>query len=208
VANERKLDYVILGLLSHELLTGYQIKQRIDSTLRFFWGASYGSIYPTLRELVEGGLADRSDPDSADRGKVRYAITDDGRQALATWLMQPVDKDELRYETLLKLFFGSAAGPAITVGHIERFEAKIKDELAYLQAGVKNLEAVLDQDDAHRYYHLTAMFGVRVYQAYLEWCADARRELKGGVSGGGQGGVTGTRRYPLRWNTADRESRR
>jgi len=179
VANERKLDYVILGLLCHEALTGYQIKQHIDSTLRFFWGASYGSIYPTLRQLVANGLAERSDPDADDRGKVVYTITDDGRQALAMWLMQPVDKDELRYETLLKLFFGSAAGPEITVGHIERFEAKIRGELMYLQAGVKNLEGVLDQDDAHRYYHLTATFGVRVYQAYLEWCTDAKRELGG-----------------------------
>jgi len=183
VANERKLDFVILGLLNHEDLTGYQIKKRIDSTLRFFWGASYGSIYPTLRELVANGLADRFDPDEADRGQVVYTITDNGRQTLAMWLMQPVDKDELRYETLLKLFFGSAAGPSITAGHIERFEAKVRGELAYLQAGVKNLEAVLDQDDAHRYYHLTALFGVRVYQAYLAWCADAKRELGGRPDG-------------------------
>ena len=52
MANEKKLDCVILGLLSHEELTGYEIKKRIDTTLKYFWGASYGSIYPTLSDLV------------------------------------------------------------------------------------------------------------------------------------------------------------
>ena len=54
---EKKLDCVILGLLSHEELTGYEIKRRIDSSLSYFWGASYGSIYPTLNSLVDDGLA-------------------------------------------------------------------------------------------------------------------------------------------------------
>lgn len=52
MATEKKLDCVILGLLSHEELTGYEIKKRIDTALKYFWGASYGSIYPTLGDLV------------------------------------------------------------------------------------------------------------------------------------------------------------
>lgn len=55
MANERKMDYVILGLLSHESLTGYEIKKQVDTSLKFFWGASYGSIYPTLNGLVNDG---------------------------------------------------------------------------------------------------------------------------------------------------------
>ncbi len=42
---------MILGLLSHENLTGYEIKKRMDGSLNFFGGASYGSIYPTLNDL-------------------------------------------------------------------------------------------------------------------------------------------------------------
>ena len=53
MANEKKIDYAILGLLSHEPMTGYEIKKRMDTTLKFFWRASYGSIYPGLSELVQ-----------------------------------------------------------------------------------------------------------------------------------------------------------
>ncbi|MDE6129590.1 MAG: PadR family transcriptional regulator, partial [Lachnospiraceae bacterium] len=51
MANERKIDMVILGLLSHEPLTGYDIKKRIDGAIRFFWKGSFGSIYPALNTM-------------------------------------------------------------------------------------------------------------------------------------------------------------
>lgn len=38
MATEKKLDCVILGLLSHEELTGYEIKKRMDTALKYFWG--------------------------------------------------------------------------------------------------------------------------------------------------------------------------
>ena len=41
MARERKIDMVILGLLSHENLTGYDIKKRIDGAISFFWKGSY-----------------------------------------------------------------------------------------------------------------------------------------------------------------------
>ncbi len=55
MAPERKIDYLILGLLSDRDLTGYEIKKVIDTTLNYFWSSSYASIYPALR----GGLVDR-----------------------------------------------------------------------------------------------------------------------------------------------------
>lgn len=183
MANEKKLDCVILGLLSHENLTGYEIKKRIDSTLKFFWGASFGSIYPTLKELVENGFAVRSDTAEHDRNKITYSITEQGRQHLKNWLEIPVEKDEIRYETLLKLFFADEAREKIAMRHIENFEARIKGELPVLIGAVKTLEGVCDENStensAHLYYLLTARFGVKVYEAYLEWCDEAKAVLNG-----------------------------
>ena len=36
MAREKKIDMVILGLLNHEELTGYDIKKRIDGAISFF----------------------------------------------------------------------------------------------------------------------------------------------------------------------------
>jgi DNA-binding PadR family transcriptional regulator len=177
MANEKKMNQVILGLLSHESLTGYEIKKRIDTMLKYFWSASYGSIYPTLSALVQDGFVTKKETVENGRDKITYTITDAGRGYLKEWLSIPVTKDELRYETLLKLFFGSVAGTQISLEHIEHFEEKTKSELPYLQKAVKTLEGI-QEDNVHKYYMMTAMFGVKVYQAFLEWCDEAKQILK------------------------------
>jgi PadR family transcriptional regulator, regulatory protein AphA len=87
--------------------TGYEIKQKIEISTRFFWGASYGQIYPELKRLRRAGLvAAEADP----RGGVKrtaYRLTGAGERALHDWLADPSDLlFEMRDEALLKLFFG------------------------------------------------------------------------------------------------------
>lgn len=177
MANEKKIDCVILGLLSHEELTGYEIKKRMDTTLKYFWSASYGSIYPALTDLVNRGLATKREDTENKRNKLIYTITDNGRDYLKEWLALPVEKDELRYETLLKLFFGNEQGTEQALSHINTFEEKIKKELPYLLATEKVLEDCLYDGTAHKYYLLTVEFGIKTYRTYLEWCEEAKKFL-------------------------------
>lgn len=178
MAAEKKLDYVILGLLSHEELTGYEIKKRMDTALKYFWGASYGSIYPTLGDIVARGLATKRQDTETGRNKIIYTITEAGRSCLREWLKLPVTRDEVRYETLLKLFFGSEAGPEQTIQHITAFEEKTRGELIELLRMEKVLEQIRDTEAAHQYYLLTVKFGIQTYQGYLRWCAEAREILE------------------------------
>ena len=177
MANEKKIDCVILGLLCHEELTGYEIKKRINTTLKYFWSASYGSIYPTLNDLVNRGLATKREDTKNKRNKLIYTITDDGRKYLKEWLTLPVEKDELRYETLLKLFFGNEQGTEQAISHIAAFEEKTKKELQYLLEAEKSLKNCLNDDTAHKYYLLTVEFGIKTYCTYLEWCKEAKKLL-------------------------------
>ena len=177
MAIETKIDYVILGLLSHEELTGYEIKKRMDTTLKYFWSASYGSIYPALSDLVNRGFATKKEDTKSKRNKLIYNITDEGRKYLKEWLTFPVEKDELRYETLLKLFFGNEQGPEQTLLHIQSFEEKIRKELPYLLGAEQVLKKCLDDDTTHKYYLLTVQFGIKTYRAYLEWCEEAKKFL-------------------------------
>src|SRR5262245_5094734 len=80
---------VILGMLRFGSRTGYEIKQKIEISTRFFWGASYGQIYPELKRLERLGLvAAAADP----RGGVKrtaYELTPAGDDALHSWLVDP-----------------------------------------------------------------------------------------------------------------------
>lgn len=177
MAVEKKIDCVLLGLLSHEDLTGYEIKKRMDTSLKYFWGASYGSIYPALSDLVERGLALRQDAAVNKRNKIRYSITAAGRAYLREWLKMPVERDELRYETLLKVFFGNEGGASCAAAHISAFQEKTERELSDLTRAADTLRNAPEEDDTHRYYLLTVEFGIRAYHAFLEWCEEAKTVL-------------------------------
>ena len=59
---------VILGMLKLGARTGYDIKRVTEFSTRFFWGASYGQIYPELRKLERRGLIEgEHDPRGGNR---------------------------------------------------------------------------------------------------------------------------------------------
>ena len=178
MANTKKSDFVILGLLSHEALTGYEIKSRVNSSLQMFWGASFGSIYPTLSSLEKEGFITGENTSKNGREKISYTITNAGRRYLKEWLILPVQKDEIRFETLLKLFFGSENGADGTLKHIEAFELKIFEGLKTLKIAESVLERIKSTEEAHIYYLLTVKFGIQTYEAYIRWCKEAKNQLK------------------------------
>ena len=52
----RTLKYAILGLLSREDMTGYDIAKIFNAELANFWNAKHSQIYPELKRLTEEGL--------------------------------------------------------------------------------------------------------------------------------------------------------
>lgn len=178
MAKDRKIDMVILGLLAHEQLSGYDIKKRIDNEISFFWKGSFGSIYPSLSAMEKDGLVQRAEnrPNNSGREKIMYSITPTGKEALISWLQEPKAVNDLKYETLLKLFFGGVASPEISIHTIDIFEREIREKLEILKIYKENLSRVMEEKD-HVYYYLTVSFGVETYENYLKWCMEARQIL-------------------------------
>ncbi|MDO5558321.1 MAG: PadR family transcriptional regulator [Oscillospiraceae bacterium] len=158
-------------------MTGYEIKKNIDSTLHFFWSGSFGSIYPTLSALEKNGYVTKQDVSGNKREKYKYFITQTGKDFLTDWLSDPSAKDELRYETLLKLFFSGSLGKEKTAQRIDAFEAKIRAELPFLEMCEANLAKAGDNPD-HVNYLLTVRFGIETYNGYLRWCEGAKKLLE------------------------------
>jgi PadR family transcriptional regulator AphA len=125
---------VILGLLRLGPHTGYEIKQTTDRSTRFFWGASYGQIYPELRRLEAAGLAVAAEE---PRGGVRrrvYRITPAGEEAVHAWLTSGEDDFEVRDEGLLKLFFGAALDGEELAALVRRRRAVFAEVAAHFRA--------------------------------------------------------------------------
>lgn len=181
MANENKINQVILGLLNHENMTGYEIKKQLDSSLHYFWKGSFGSIYPALTSLEEMGMITRVENlnTNSKRERIVYRITDAGRQDLINWLGESRTSNSLKYEMLLKLFFGGVVENAVSMNTITAFEQEIEKELSILKIYQENLSKVLEQRD-HVFFYLTVSFGIETYEAYLRWCKKAKKILTTG----------------------------
>ncbi|WP_338693674.1 PadR family transcriptional regulator [Streptomyces sp. Q6] len=127
--------WAVLGLLSFPgERTGYELKKWADASLRFFYGApAFSQIYAELRRLEGLGYVTsrRSGPEEP-RAKRTYAITEDGRAALAGWAAGGDDAGavSLRHPVVLRVWLGHLATPerlrALVEEHLTRAEGELK----------------------------------------------------------------------------------
>ena len=77
--------YALLGLLTFgDELTGYELKQRADNTLRFYWVApAMSQIYSELARLTEPRAGRADHVDGRGPATTTYRITDDGPRGAA-----------------------------------------------------------------------------------------------------------------------------
>jgi DNA-binding PadR family transcriptional regulator len=164
--------YVILGMISREARSGYEIKAAVDNTTRFFWTASYGQIYPELKRLSEAGLVEGIDASRGDRKRTVYTITADGEAELKDWLRKPPETAEMREEGLLKLFFAGALKPAEAVETLRAMRRKRLE----LTERLRSLEPQkTEPEDPYPLMVLRA--GIEFNQWFADWCERMESQL-------------------------------
>src|SRR5262245_21140674 len=92
---------------------GYQLRTELDARTGGTWALNVGQLYTTLERLDRDGLV--SAAGTNDDGRTLYAITAEGRSALATWFSTPLtDTDRPRSELAIKLAM-AAVTPGVDV---------------------------------------------------------------------------------------------
>lgn len=179
MSEPNKTDYAILGMLHHEPLSGYDLRKRIKATIGLFWDLGFGQIYPALEKLERRGLVTgRTEKGDGRPDRRVYTITEDGGRLLREWLAVPTTKEYVRYEILLKVFFGNLADVKCSIAAIEEFRGRNLGLVRVLEQYEQELMRLLPESQDHRYYLLTVQFGLRVHRAYLEWAEEAVRVLE------------------------------
>jgi DNA-binding PadR family transcriptional regulator len=172
--------YVILGMLSIKSPgSGYEIRQAVESSVGYFWGESYGQLYPTLKQLAAEGLIQSCPPAAASgkRPRQQYALTAAGRDCLREWLALPFQNDPPRNEFLLKLFFAGEADPSVASAHILELNRRNRQMLGTLD----HIDRLARQQGAlnpHRpYWMLTLALGIALARAALDWGESALTQI-------------------------------
>jgi DNA-binding PadR family transcriptional regulator len=86
------LDLAVLGLLHESPLHGYELSKRLKGVLGPLRAISYGSLYPCLSALQDGGLITTDDSASESgpgrRKKHVYKLTAEGKERLQEQLSE------------------------------------------------------------------------------------------------------------------------
>ena len=165
---------VICGMIRLGRRTGYEIKQVVDLSTRFFWAASYGQIYPELRRLEEQGLIVSEDGAGADgRQRRPYELTPAGRDALGSWLRSPAELVyEHRDEGKLKLFFSDELEPGERLELVRSMRATHEQRLEQLrpvEEGARKLGG-----GPHR----TIRYGLAMHEFCAGWLTELEQEIE------------------------------
>jgi DNA-binding PadR family transcriptional regulator len=99
-------SYALLGLLSVQSWTTYELAKQMDRTMNRFWPRAKSKLYEEPKKLVARGLATAAADAHGRRPRTVYTITPAGRRALATWLATPSSEPVFESEHILKVFFG------------------------------------------------------------------------------------------------------
>jgi DNA-binding PadR family transcriptional regulator len=170
---------VILGLLRFGAQSGYDIRRNIEGSTRFFWGASYGQIYPELRRLEVRGLLEVERDDSEGRRRRVYRLTRAGERALVAWLEGDTDLFQYRDEGLLRLFFGDFTSPETALANVRRMREWREEAVAFFRSEIEPV-ARGDVDAGYLFTHRALRFGIAMLEGQAAWLADLESELDHG----------------------------
>ncbi|WP_213280732.1 PadR family transcriptional regulator [Cellulomonas hominis] len=178
--------YALLGLLmfagrTDTAVTAYELKQRADRTLRYYWVApAMSQVYSEVTRLVAAGLVaavHEDEPDGAapaGRRTTRYVITDDGERVLRDWLTgTPADFPVLKHPVALRLLMGHLSDP-------ETVRTMLDDYVTALAEHRRDLAAVremLGDREEVRYPAMVADWGLAYYDAEARIVADLRERV-------------------------------
>lgn len=168
------LKMVMLGFLEDGERTGYELKHLMGRSVGFFFGASYGSIYPALRDLeAEGLVRVREVVQSGRPNKKIYGITPEGGRRFREALAGPPASDTYRSEFLMHLFFGHLHEPGRLLELVrERREEKL--------AAIRTLEGVGEEfrEVATPYQLMTLRSGLASARAEVAYLDEIEPEIQ------------------------------
>lgn len=128
------IEYAILGLLSCQPLSGYDIKKMFQGSPAFFWSGNNNQIYTSLVEMHRAGWVEREthEPESGPARKV-YTITAAGQEALKKWVYTTPQPPQLRHPFLVQLAWGDLLAPHELQALLDNYASELQHQVDMLE---------------------------------------------------------------------------
>jgi|SRR5690554_965569 len=177
------IKYAILGILSCQSLTGYDLKKIIQESPFMPWSGNNNQIYKALVELLhEGFVTNEVHYQVSSPSKKIYTITKEGLKKLREWVLASPEPPEIKKSFLLQLAWADLLNADELKTLLTKYEDEIKMEVL-LQKGKKR-RGVFSPNRTPReklIWELIYQNIISSYENELEWIKKVRSELCGGI---------------------------
>ena len=177
------LPHALLGLINYQPSTGYDLKNKFQKSIHFFWNAALPHIYRSLKQMEkEGWIASTIEQQSGKPNRKVYRIKDKGKKELLHWLAEPPEELEMRHTMLVKVFFGKQLPPEKLAEHLKNWREYNVNLLKQYEAVAmpviqRQSEKTSYAEDSH-YWGLSLDYGIRHARMAIEWCDQALKGMK------------------------------
>jgi PadR family transcriptional regulator, regulatory protein AphA len=188
------LQYAILGLLTYNSMTGYNLKTLFDKSINHFWTASLSQIYRELSVLEQKGYVFSKILPQEDKPDKRvYNITKEGEKAFREWLINFPETLSVsnRDEFMVRVFFGSKLENNELKQQFERFIEEKKHIMKTITELKKQFGKLLtpnierstgfEVEKEALYWHFTVKRAQISNEASIRWAEECIKELEEGA---------------------------
>jgi PadR family transcriptional regulator AphA len=177
------IRYAILGLLSWQPLSGYDLKKIISESEVFYWSGNNNQIYTALIRLHDAGLVTRQvqQQESLPAKKI-YSITQRGREDLRRWVLSTIELPEVHKTFLIQL----ACAEGLTSQELDVLLGRYEDEISLKLRMQERMQKEqlnhpsMEPDQTRKQAFLWKKISenmLSLYQNELDWVRSMRVEL-------------------------------
>ena len=134
--------HVILALLDIKPMSGYDLAQNLEISVKSLWAATWGQIYPMLHKMEAEGLIHGESPvTTSKRKRIVYKMTDAGRAELRDWINRPVSYLPIRDPFMLWATYVDVAEREVVFANIDAHISTHRERAAALDLIADQIEA-------------------------------------------------------------------
>ncbi|MBN1628592.1 MAG: PadR family transcriptional regulator [Thermoleophilia bacterium] len=183
------LRHAILGLLHYADMSGYDLSQYFDRSIRHYWSTEHTQIYRALAALADERDVTYSVVEQSGKpDKKLYHLTLQGRAAFQDWLGSRLPLPEIRHTHLLQFSFMASQPTREVLEFIESYAVQIEERLSlYRDTGHQEATWRHARDAKElAIWQLVLENGIRYYETELAWCRRVADVLGGMGDDGAQ----------------------
>jgi DNA-binding PadR family transcriptional regulator len=174
---DSSLSLAILGRISMQPLSGYEVRKVFLTTAWKTYSSSPGAIYPALKRLEAGGfIKGNIEKQETLRPRKIYVLTEKGRTALIAYLSRPITREDIVWRLdsipLRFAFMETFMGRDKILSFLQQLQIEMGAYLRVLIAENKPLKK-----DMSFCGWAAFQLGMENMKAYIRWAKNTHNEL-------------------------------